>query len=237
MRIAACVVCGLWIVSSLATTVYAEEASEAEKKVEKRMQKRYGDGKNKRPLSKPKAHKKHDRVTFVINESVTAKQEASTELDRENNMNWQLSKWFTVRKDKEGNWVAIPRLQTTNDTDTSGKSGEQKPEVQFNTKREHQGDGEIERKSTVKDEISGEVIDVLPNGHLVVQARKAIEVDGEETKVTLTGRVDPKDLSADSKVDSKLVIDMRIKLKGKGEIRDMQKRGWGSKILDKLNPF
>ncbi len=229
-------VCSL-VCSLTGIKISAQEASEAEKKVEKKLQKLYGDSRKKKPLAKPKAGKKHDRVTFIIKEKIYAKHEATTDVERESKMKWELNKWFTIKFDKDGNLVAIPRIQTTNDNDTSGKSGTQKPEVDFKATRAHKGEGEVERKSDITDEISGEVMDVLPNGHLVVQARKSLKIDGEETTVTLTGRVDPKDLTADSKVDSKLVMDMRIKFAGKGSIRDMQKRGWGAKILDKLNPF
>jgi flagellar basal body L-ring protein FlgH len=225
----------LWMAAGPAR---AEEASEPEKKVEKKLAALYGDGKTQRPLSKPKAHAKHDRVTIVINENTEAKHEASSELDRESSINWQLLKWFTLRVDGEGNLKAVPRLQAgTGDEDTSAVSGQQKPEVQFNSTREHEAEGEIERTSNLTDEISGEVLDVLPNKHLIVQARKAIKVDGEDTSLTLTGKIDPRDLTADSKVSSNKVMDLRVKFEGKGDISDMQKRGWGARILDKLNPF
>lgn len=215
--------------------VIAEEAeelsSEAEHKVSSRLTAVYGE---EAPLTKPKASKKHDRVTIVINETTTAKHEANTDLSRESDMDWALDKFFTVRFDKGGSLVAVPRLQSEG---TAEASGNRKPEVKFTTERTHKAEGETERKTNFTAQVSGEVIEVLPNGHLSIEAKKSIKVNKETQEVIFTGRIDPKDLDSSNSVNSKFVIDMQIKFDGKGPLTRMQKRGWGSKVLDVVNPF
>jgi len=200
----------------------AAQSSETEDAVRSKLLAAYG-GRNL--MARPKASKAHDRVTIVINEKTTARNEATTELERESSMAWALSKWFTVDVDKEGNLVAKPR------------TGDKKPNLDFTATREHSGEGETERMGTFRSELSGEVIEVLPNGQLVVEARSAVKVNDEEQVVVFTGRVDPADLDVNNSVESKRIIDKRIRFTGTGSISRMGKRGWGARILDAINPF
>lgn len=177
------------------------------------------------PLTKKKASKAHDRVTIVINKQANAKLEATTDLEKESSLTSTINKWFTLKVDKDGNLVANPR------------TGTQQPEADVTFEREHSGEGETERVQSVQNRISGEVLDVLPNGQLVVAARTQITVNGEKESVEFTGRVDPKDMTPESTVDADYVIDLSYKITGKGEVTDAVKRGWFAKIVDRFNPF
>jgi flagellar L-ring protein precursor FlgH len=209
----------------------AQEVSEAEYRVAQRLQGAYG---TENPLARPKASRLHDRVTILINEQTAARNEAVTELDRGSEMGWTLNKWFTLSVDEEGNLLAKPRLQENNDP---GLSGQQAPNLDFLAERTHEGDGSTERTQTFQSQLTGEVLEVLPNGQLVVEARSTIRLNEEEQTLVFTGRVDPRDLDDTNTVDARYVIDKRIDFTGEGAITDMNRRGWGARLLDKLNPF
>ncbi len=209
----------------------AQEVSEAEYRVAQKLNSAYGVA---NPLARPKASRLHDRVTILINEQTSARNEAVTELDRESEMSWSLNKWFTLSVDDEGNILAKPRLQENNDP---GLSGSRAPNLDFLTERTHEGDGSTERTQTFQSQLTGEVLEVLPNGQLVVEARSTIKLNEEEQTLVFTGRVDPRDLDDTNTVDARYVIDKRIDFTGEGAITDMNARGWGSRLLDKLNPF
>lgn len=175
-------------------------------------------------FTKQKAHEIHDRVTIRVNKQADAKLEATTELEKESDLTSTVTNWFTIAFDN-GELVAKPR------------TGTKLPNADVEYEGSHAGEGETERKQTITNEISGEVIDVRPNGHLVIAARTSIRVNEETETVVLTGRVDPADLNADSIVDADRIIELTYRVDGKGEVTDNIKRGWGKKLFDKLNPF
>ncbi len=219
----------VWPLTSL-----AQEKSESELAVESKLKAAYGESND---LARPKASRKHDRVTVVINESTTAKHEVTTDMKRDSTNQWNLSQWFTLEVDKEGNIVANPRLRTTGEAADDPNRVAQAPNLKWRAAREQKSDGETESKQTFKSRISGEVLDVLPNGHLVVEARSSVKVNDEERTLVFTGRIEPNDLDADSVVDASKVIDKTIKFTGKGDLSRNAKRGWAARILDALNPF
>lgn len=212
-------VTGLWCAGSAAA---AEVMSETAERVAGNLGDAYG---LQDPMTKDKASKKHDRVTIVINKQSDAKIEATTDLEKESSLKSTITEWFTLKVDKDGNLVANPR------------TGNQKPEADVSFEREHSAEGETERKQSLKNKISGEVLDVLPNGQLIVVARTEITVNEEKESVELTGRVDPKDMTPESTVDADYMIDLRYKILGKGDVADTIKRGWFAKLVDKFNPF
>jgi flagellar L-ring protein precursor FlgH len=136
-----------------------------------------------------------------------------------------INSWFTLKVNEDGSLIAQPR------------TGTNKPEVDVSLNRKHEGDGETSREQSLTNKISGEVVQVLPNGQMLIAARTRIRVSGEDESVELTGRVDPRDLDSDSSLDADKIIDLRYKVTGKGDITDATKRGWLAKVIDKVNPF
>jgi flagellar L-ring protein FlgH len=182
----------------------------------------YGD---EDTLSKPRARFKHDRVTIVINWQISAKHEATTDISKESSAKWTWTNIFRIVKDRDGDFIPSP------------VADDRKPTLDVSSEREHTGEGETENTSTATAIVPGEVAEVLPNGHLVIVAHKTLKVNNEERTVTLTGRVDPKDLNANNEISDRHVMEMDVKITGKGDVSDAVRRGWLAKIFDKINPF
>ncbi len=176
-------------------------------------------------LAQPRASQKHDRVTIVINEKTTARHEAGTDTSKETEFGWSFEKLFKITKDRDGDIIALPFPDV------------RKPELAVETERTHEAEGETDTTSTAQTVLSGEVIDVRPNGHLIVEARSSVTIGEEERTVIFTGRVDPTTLLADNSVDAKYVMDRAVKFEGQGNISDATKRGWLAKVFDYLSPF
>jgi flagellar L-ring protein precursor FlgH len=68
-------------------------------------------------------------------------------------------------------------------------------------------------------------------------ARKEVTVNDETVTMTVTGEIDPDDISPDRTVASTKVADVKIKRTGDGTVNDAQKRGIISWILENLWPF
>lgn len=221
VALSALLVCGpVWCLG--AEDAPANLKSETAMRVSNNLASIYG---TKDPLTRSKASAMHDRVTIVIDKEANARLQATTELDKESSITSAINTWFTLKVDEDGNLVANPR------------TGAKKPNVDVSLQREHQGEGETERTQSLQNRISGEVLEVMPNGQLVVVARTQITVNDERETVELTGRVDPKDMTPDSTVNADFVMDLSYRITGKGEVTDAAKRGWFAKVVDRLNPF
>jgi flagellar L-ring protein precursor FlgH len=82
------------------------------------------------------------------------------------------------------------------------------------------GTGTTERDTTLTTNISARVIAVLPNGYLVVDAVKDVQVDSEHQLISIRGVVRPADITTANTVSSDKVAEMEIHVNGKGVIND-----------------
>lgn len=80
------------------------------------------------------------------------------------------------------------------------------------------------------------VIEVLPNGNLVVAGEKRLAVSAEEEVIRFSGVVSPSNVTNNS-VMSTQVADARIEYRGSGAADDAQSAGWLTRAMLKLSPF
>jgi flagellar L-ring protein precursor FlgH len=86
------------------------------------------------------------------------------------------------------------------------------------------GQGTTTRVTTLNTTLTAHVTHVLPNGNLVVQANKVVEVNSETQVITLRGIVRPADLATDNSIPSDRVAEMEIRVDGKGVVNDAARR-------------
>lgn len=99
------------------------------------------------------------------------------------------------------------------------------------------GEGSVERSSEFSTTIAGRVIEVLPNGDLVIEARKEVEVNREKQMMTLSGIVRTADINRNNVIASSNIAELRVHLTGKGFVADANKPGWLFRFLQKILPF
>jgi flagellar L-ring protein precursor FlgH len=100
-----------------------------------------------------------------------------------------------------------------------------------------EGKGSTTRASTLQTSLSARVIDVLPNGYLVVEALREVRLNNETQNVYLTGVVRPEDISRSNIVLSSAVAQMTVRVEGRGMVSQPLKPGWLYKILMGILPF
>lgn len=177
-------------------------------------------------LRRQKASRKHDSVTIVINERTSSEITSSNDLKRDTSNDLTLTNWLT------------PTLSGGLGTKQHGAAaGGNTPTISWSGARKHKSDSSIDRSQSFTTTLTGEVLAVQPNGYLVVQARKSVNVNGEVQTVAVTGVVNPDHLDANSAVSAEYLMDMSVTYAGKGPMTRMDKRGWGAKIIDFLTPF
>ena len=83
------------------------------------------------------------------------------------------------------------------------------------------GSGTTSRQTTLTTVVTARVVDVLPNGYLVIEGSKTVLVNSENQVITLRGVVRPADLSTANTVQSGSVAQMELKINGKGVVNDV----------------
>ena len=85
--------------------------------------------------------------------------------------------------------------------------------------------GSINNTNTAKARLTVKVVEVKPNGNLVVSGTQNIRQNGEEQRIVVSGQVRPTDIQADNTVLSSNVADAKILFTGKGSIMRKQRQG------------
>ena len=96
------------------------------------------------------------------------------------------------------------------------------------------GSGATTRTGELSALITARVSDVLPNGDLVVEGVREIEINGDRQIVVLTGVVRPWDINPTNVVLSTSIGQLRIRYFGRGLTQDNLKPGWLIRILNKV---
>lgn len=171
----------------------------------------------------PRKIAKHDLVTIIIREESQTRSKGSSETSKESSIEAKVEEFIAL------NFKKI-LLQ-------GGGAGPVPPSVKASAKRETTGEASVDRSDSFTARITGEVIDVKPNGTLVIQARKTIVTDNEEQQFTLSGSCRGEDITADNTVLSTQLYDLRLTKQHQGAIYDATKRGWLIRKLDEIDPF
>jgi len=114
------------------------------------------------------------------------------------------------------------------------KDGE-KPAVKWGSKRESSGEGKSDSAAEIETKVTARVIDVQPNGNLLIEATREIEIGGSALKIVLTGLVRPDDIAADNTVESTYIADAKISYEG--PMMEVMRRGLLQRLMDFLNIF
>jgi len=88
-----------------------------------------------------------------------------------------------------------------------------------------------ERKRVFNDTITAQVVQVLPNGNLVIQGKKTAINAGEKVDLILSGVVDPRLLSTTGSINSTQVANLQLAVTGRGTISRSDSEGTVNKVI------
>jgi flagellar L-ring protein FlgH len=86
------------------------------------------------------------------------------------------------------------------------------------------GEGATTRETTLHTSITARVVQVMPNGNLVIEGVKNVTVNAETQAVVLRGIVRPADITTGNAVSSERIAAMEIRVNGKGVVGDAIRR-------------
>lgn len=99
------------------------------------------------------------------------------------------------------------------------------------------GGGTITNSQTIAATTAVQVIDVLPNGNLVIEGLRQISYSKECQYAALHGIVRPYDIQPNNTVASSNIANAQIQILSQGSLTDSQKKGWLQTLDDKTSPY
>jgi flagellar L-ring protein FlgH len=168
-----------------------------------------------------KARRKGDILTIVIAEQASASKQATTGTSRKTNISAGVPNLLGLETNMTGirNWMDLSNL------------------IKANSESTFDGSGTTTRKENLTATITAKVVEVLPNGNLLLSGRRNVKVNNEDQLILVEGTVRPRDISPDNAVSSSQVADARITYTGKGIVSDQTNPGWLTNIFNKIWPF
>jgi flagellar L-ring protein precursor FlgH len=145
-----------------------------------------------------KAVRLHDVVSVVVMESLAASTDGQVKNSRSSNASSNITALFGALKASN----ALQNL--VGQTSASGLTAQ----------------GQSTTNSSLVTTFGAEVVDVLPNGMLVVQATRQLTFSQQTQLIKLRGLVRPEDVSAQNQVLSTAMTDLELEVTGKGIVND-----------------
>jgi flagellar L-ring protein precursor FlgH len=82
------------------------------------------------------------------------------------------------------------------------------------------GNGQVEADSQLQTSLTGQVVSILPNGNLVVEAQRAYSINSQHDTMIVRGVVRPGDIGSNNQILSTQLMNLEVELKGKGLVSD-----------------
>jgi flagellar L-ring protein FlgH len=170
----------------------------------------------------PKPHevKVHDIITVTVKEAAETNAKSTYNRQRNGQYTAQLAQF--IRINAQGNL---------------DNAAQNSPEIDGELQSRLQSTGQVTESESIKYRIAATVVDILPNGILVLEAHKSIVDNKDLWEYTLTGKVDPKKVSPDGSVLSENIADLSISKNQHGKLHDSTKRAWFIELYDWIGPF
>lgn len=163
----------------------------------------------------------NDIVTVLVDYRSTMLSEGDANAKRTASLNAVLTDWLKY----DGKDI-FPAPQSQGD-----------PRIKGQLDSQFKAEGDMTSRDSLTFRIAASVVDIRPNGTLVIEARREIRINDEVWMQSLTGVVRRQSIGPDRTVKSDEVAELRIEKREKGFVKDSYERGWFTKWYDHWKPF
>jgi flagellar L-ring protein FlgH len=175
----------------------------------------YQERRGYRPLFEdPRARNVGDTLTINIVENTSADKKSNTTTNRSSDNNF-----------------SVPTLNGLPGKTFLGAGLAASSDLKFS------GDGETASNNVFTGTITVTVIDVYPNGNLLVSGEKQVGINHASEFIRFSGVVNPNFITGSNSVNSVQVADARVEYRGAGQIENAQNMGWLSRFFLNVLPF
>jgi flagellar L-ring protein precursor FlgH len=162
-----------------------------------------------------------DIITIMIVESFNASSSASTDTNKETELDAGLEGFEDI--------FGLSHI--------FGQPLDVNPSFGVDVENEFEGRGSSKRSSKITGTVTGQITEILSNGNLRIEASQRTVINGEKNSVILTGTIRPQDISSRNSILSTQVSNAEIRYEGVGPLSTVQKRGIVTEFLEFIWPF
>jgi flagellar L-ring protein precursor FlgH len=158
-----------------------------------------------------KAHRIGDIITIILQEKTNASKTASTNTAKDAAVAIGAPTLFGQGVTKNGNEILSAGIDAT---------------------RAFTGEGDSSQSNSLSGQISVTVVDVYPNGNLMIRGEKLLTLNQGSEHVRISGIVRAADVSPTNTVFSTQVANAHIVYGGQGVLADVNTKGWIQRVFD-----
>jgi flagellar L-ring protein precursor FlgH len=174
------------------------------------------------PAPEPKVLKKHDLVTIIVREETDFSATGTSDLKKQLDLDAKIEQFVRLSLEEFA-------LKNT--------IGADQPEIKISGRNNFKGEATVDRTDSLTTRITAEVVDVKPNGTLVLQAKAHTKFDEEEMTMILSGACRAEDVTADNTILSTQLHDKDVVKQHKGAVRDTTRRGLIPRLFEMIRLF
>lgn len=173
----------------------------------------------------PRTFQMNDLITIIIAERSSASRKQKLETEKSMNMDGEVRATIDLMK------LLELRLQ-------QGRTQEDDlPVWGMSFDRDYEGEGKTNSDFSVTARVTARVVEVFPNGNLLLESRTTVVTDNEEQVILLSGIARADDISAQNTIQSSLLADLNLNMQHEGPVKNAAQKGVITRVLDTLFAF
>ncbi len=167
---------------------------------------------------------KHDIITIIIDEVSSQTSSQKLETEKESSSEVEVNAMLDLLKLLELQVTTNPRLTNRTLFDATAS-------------REFTGEGDYERSDRFSARITATVLEVKPNGSLVLEAYKRIEKDDEIQTLVIAGLARSDDITEQNTILSSQLANLSLAVENEGDVKRASEKGIITEFFDMLFAF
>jgi flagellar L-ring protein FlgH len=172
---------------------------------------------------RPREFQRHGQVTIIVDEVSRQQAEQSLKTDKTYGIDATLGAVLDP-------WELLEARLRQADIDRLRL-------IDAGARQRFDGKGRYERNDRFTTKIQATIIDVKPNGVLVLEARKTIDKDGEVTTITLSGACRQEDVTSNNSIFSSQLADLMLVSRQEGAVNRAGRKGLIPRVLETVFAF
>ena len=173
------------------------------------------------PEARPRELQQQDIITVLVDFRSRFLSEGDAESRKTASLTAILTDWIRL----EGGAIK-PAPQSDGDPTVAGSLNSQ-----------FRAESDVELRDSLTFRMAAKIVDIRPNGNLVIEGHQEIRNNEERWRISLTGVVRREAIQADRTVSSDSIAELKIDKEELGQVRDGYARGWLGRWYDRYKPF